>query len=213
MDRVTTTVETTEWSPELPHLVAAQIMTLQAKQEGPYDYSLEVFTDTLNHFKKNTWIALKSKVWAINVCSTNYRFNHDQAMQLALMLLEQHGQPKKDQSRFVAMGGMPADDDDDVVFVQEINPTKDAKEKLAELTQAARSTDRKSILARAYYEQAGLEQIKGQEVVDKAQAVVDKAEALASKRHKKMITAALVAQAADIAMIAAREVLAKLEKR
>ena len=54
MDRVKTIVETTEWNPKLPHLVAAQIMTLQAKQEGPYNFSRSDFERTLDHFKKRT---------------------------------------------------------------------------------------------------------------------------------------------------------------
>ena len=218
MDRVVHIIQNEEATPELPHLVAAAIMTLQALQEGSFDMSSENFEWMQDCVA--TGASLTEAVGTIWSFSTNYRFNHEQTVRLAQFLLERFGRPMQDPSRFIAMGGMPADDDDDVVLVRdEISPVEDAKKKVSdakkkvdEAVKDFKSKDKKAIKQSALHVQSLNDLFKAKEALEKAKEDHDKAEKLRNKRWKKVKISYKVAKKADEAQEPAKKELARLKK-
>ena len=181
----------------------------------------------MDHIK--TLPDLRVVVRAIYTWSHSFRYTQVQAMRMALFLLEKYGKPAEDPSRFVAMGGMPADDEDDVVFVrEEINADKikAAKDKVDETTKALHSMDKKARMDIALHLSAVDERIKANDEVKKASKAVKnankalqtakmvhmKAKKLHVIRHKKMMATCNTTKDAEDAMKAAEEELEKLKK-
>ena len=115
MDRVISIITNEDRTPELPRLIMSTLMEKQHKKTGDRFVSEPTFEWLLKDTK--ACISLNRAVKTIDAYSVNHRFNPDQCLRLALYLVERFGRPIRDPSHFVAMGGMPADDD--VVFVRE----------------------------------------------------------------------------------------------
>ena len=104
-------------TPETPREIASIISASQFTQAGPYNVSDKDFSSLLVTLA--TTARFRDILFLIYSYTADHRFNPDQTVLLGLTIVERFGQPIQDPSRFVAMGGMPADDDDDVVFVKE----------------------------------------------------------------------------------------------
>ena len=79
--------------------------------------------------------SLKEVLAAINAHMRRYNFYPAQVVELANILVERFAPPMRDPARFVAMGGMPAADDD-VVFVGESTQSEEDKKVQARLDKA-----------------------------------------------------------------------------
>ena len=196
-------------TPETPREIASIISASQFTQAGPYNVSAEDFSSQLMGLA--TTARLPVMLFLIYSYTADRRFNPDQAVQLGLTSVERLGQPIQDPSRFVAMGGMPADDDEDVVFVrEEIKPIEDAKKRMFEATKAFKKISSQTTVAAALSMTAQACREKAESAVFHAKAALDKAGKLEDKRVKKYDSMVDDVRRARIAKRKAEDELAKL---
>ena len=187
MDRIIATITNEAWTPELPHHVAALILTTQQRQEGPYNVTDDHFDWFMEHI--GSFFTLPAAAHVLYTWSHSDRWNQAQALQLAKLLLEKFGKRVEDPSRFVAMGGMPADDVVVPVAQEEPKVTPEiekAQKKLNGLEDFCNSMKRKLMLARALSKNAAAEQFNAAVAFNKAKGALNKADKLHDKRVKKI---------------------------
>ena len=105
-----------EQTPETKHLVARELTRMQVVVNGGLETAAVPAFDGIVR-ELGLLHSVKEVLAAINAHMRRYNFYPAQVVELANLLVERFAPPMRDPARFVAMGGMPAADDDDVVFV------------------------------------------------------------------------------------------------
>ena len=126
-----------EQTPETKHLVARELTRMQVVVNGGLETAAVPAFDGIVR-ELGLLRSVKEVLAAINAHMRRYNFYPAQVVELANLLVERFAPPMRDPARFVAMGGMPAaDDNDDVVFVGESTQAEEDKKVQARVDKAA----------------------------------------------------------------------------
>jgi len=126
-----------EQTPETKNLVARELTRMQVFVNGGLETAaVPAFEGIVREL--GLLRSVKEVLAAINAHMRRYNFYPAQVVELANLLVERFAPPMRDPARFVAMGGMPAaDDNDDVVFVGESTQSEEDKKVQAKTDKAA----------------------------------------------------------------------------
>ena len=125
-----------EQTPETKNLVARELTRMQVVVNGGLETAAVPAFDGIVR-ELGLLRSVKEVLAAINAHMRRYNFYPAQVVALANLLVERFAPPMRDPARFVAMGGMPAADDNDVVFVGESTQSEEDKKVQARLDKAA----------------------------------------------------------------------------
>jgi hypothetical protein len=125
-----------EQTPETKNLVARELTRMQVVVNGGLETAAVPAFDGIVR-ELGLLRSVKEVLAAINAHMRRYNFYPAQVVTLANLLVERFAPPMRDPARFVAMGGMPAADDNDVVFVGESTQSEEDKKVQARLDKAA----------------------------------------------------------------------------
>jgi len=136
-----------EQTPETKHLVARELTRMQVVVNGGLETAAAPAFEGIVR-ELGLLRSVKEVLAAINAHMRRYNFYPAQVVALADLLVERFAPPMRDPARFVAMGGMPAADDD-VVFVGESTQAEEDKKVQARLDKAAAARSNAVVVMRA----------------------------------------------------------------
>ena len=136
-----------EQTPETKNLVARELTRMQVVVNGGLETAAVPAFDGIVR-ELGLLRSVKEVLAAINAHMRRYNFYPAQVVTLANLLVERFAPPMRDPARFVAMGGMPAADDD-VVFVGVSTQSEEDQKVQARLDKAAAARTNASSVMRA----------------------------------------------------------------